>query len=71
MNNGEKEMIGFPQGGVPHRILVIDDNPDIHRDFKTILLEEQANTKLDSLGAKLFGRSACKSTPKNKYELDF
>jgi two-component system sensor kinase FixL len=71
MNNGEKEMIGFPQGGVAHRILVIDDNPDIHRDFKTILPEEQANTKLDSPGAKLFGRSACKSTPKNKYELDF
>jgi PAS domain S-box-containing protein len=71
MNNGEKEMIGLAAGGVPHRILVIDDNPDIHRDFKTILLEEQANTKLDSLGAKLFGRSACKSTPKNKYELDF
>jgi len=71
MNNGEKEMIGFPQGGVPHRILVIDDNPDIHRDFKTILLEEQANTKLDSRSAKLFGRSARKSTPKSKYELDF
>ncbi len=71
MNNGEKEMIGLAAGGVPHRILVIDDNPDIHRDFKTILLEEQANTKLDSLGAELFGRSACKSTPKNKYELDF
>ena len=71
MNNGEKEMIGFPQGGVPHRILIIDDNPDVHRDFKTILLEEQANTKLDSPDAKLFGRSACKSTPKNKYELDF
>jgi two-component system sensor kinase FixL len=71
MNNGEKEMIGFPQGGFPHRILVIDDNPDIHRDFKTILLEEQANTKLDSPGAKLFGRSTCKSTPRSKYELDF
>ncbi len=71
MNNGEKEMIGLAAGGVPHRILVIDDNPDIQRDFKTILLEEQANIKLDSLGAKLFDRSACKSTPKNKYELDF
>jgi len=71
MNNGEKEMIGFPQGGVPHRILVIDDNPDIQRDFKTILLEEQANTKLDSCSAKLFARSARKSTPRSKYELDF
>ncbi|MFB0554691.1 MAG: PAS domain S-box protein [Phycisphaerae bacterium] len=71
MNNGEKEMIRFPQGGVPHRILVIDDNPDIQRDFKTILLEEQANTKLDSCSAKLFARSARKSTPRSKYELDF
>ena len=71
MNNGEKEMIGFPQGGVPHRILVISDNPDIHRDFKTTLIEEQANTKLDSRSAKLFGRSVRKSTPKSKYELDF
>ncbi len=69
MNNGEKEMIGFPQRGVPHRILVIDDNPDIQRDFKTILL--QANTKLDTRSAKLFGRSARKSTPMSKYELDF
>jgi len=63
MNNEEKEII--------HRVLVIDDNPDNHRDFKTILLEEQANTKLDSLGAELFGRSARKSTPNSKYELDF
>jgi two-component system sensor kinase FixL len=71
MNNGEKEMIGLAAGGVPHRILVIDDNPDIQRDFKTILLEEQANTKSDSCSAELFGRSACKSTPRSNYELDF
>ncbi len=71
MSNGGKEMIGFPQGGVPHRILVIDDNPDIQRDFKNILLEEQANTKLDSCSAKLFARSTRKSTPRSKYELDF
>jgi len=71
MNKGEKEIIGFPQGGVPHRILVIDDNSDIHKDFKTILLEEQANTKLDSLGVELFGHTNRKCTPKSKYELDF
>jgi hypothetical protein len=33
MSNGEKEMI--------HRILVIDDNPSIHKDFQTILLDEE------------------------------
>jgi PAS domain S-box-containing protein len=67
MSNGEKQTIGFPQGGVSHRILVIDDNPDIQRAFNTVLLDEQSNTKSDS-------RRACrahKSTPKSKYELDF
>jgi len=65
MNNGEKKMI--------HRILVIDDNPSIHRDFETILLEnkDKDSTEMDTLRAELFGRSAHKSTPKNKYELDF
>jgi len=63
MNNGEKEIV--------HHILVIDDNPDIHKDFKTILLEEQPNKELDSLGTEVLGRSARKSKPKSKYELDF
>jgi len=63
MNNGEKEIV--------HRILVIDDNPDIHKDFKTILLEEQPNKELDSLGTEVLGRSARKSAPKSKYKLDF
>ena len=63
MNNGEKKMI--------HRILVIDDNPNIHEDFKTILLDVKDRTELDSLRAELFGCGASKSTPKNKYELDF
>jgi PAS domain S-box-containing protein len=85
MNNGEKEIIGFhqqvssvrspkdcgPQGGVPHRILVIDDNPNIHEDFKTILLEEHVNTELDSLEIEVLGRSARESVPGNRYELDF
>ena len=63
MNNGEKEIV--------HRILVIDDNPNIHEDFKTILLKEQPNKELDSLETEVLGHSARKSTPKNNYELDF
>ncbi|MFZ2149206.1 MAG: PAS domain S-box protein [Sedimentisphaerales bacterium] len=63
MNNGEKKTI--------HRILVIDDNPNIHEDFKTILLDVKDRTELDSLRAELFGCGVRKSTPKNKYELDF
>ena len=32
---------------IVHRILVVDDNPNIHKDFQTILLEEQESTTLD------------------------
>ena len=65
MNNGEKEMV--------HRILVIDDNPDIHKDFQTILLEGDDSTELDSLRAEVFGGNADEFMPKSKstYELDF
>jgi len=63
MNNDEKETI--------HRILVIDDNPNIHEDFKTILLEEDANTELDSLRAEVFGGSSPVQVHSNKYKLDF
>ncbi|MBN2589080.1 MAG: response regulator [Sedimentisphaerales bacterium] len=54
-----------------HRILVIDDNPNIHKDFLTILTEEQDNTKLDELHAEVFGETNNKSVEKISYELDF
>jgi len=63
MNNGEEEMI--------HRILVIDDNPNIHEDFKTILLKEHANAELDSLRAGIVGGSSPEQVHSNKYKLDF
>jgi signal transduction histidine kinase len=63
MNNGTKEMI--------HRVLVIDDNPDIHKDFQTILLEEQDSAELNTLRAEVFGDNAYESAPRSKYELDF
>ena len=63
MNNVEKEVI--------HRILVIDDNPDIHNDFQTILLEEEHSAELDELRAKVFGDNTGEFAAGNKYELDF
>ena len=63
MSNMEKNTI--------HRILVIDDNPNIHKDFQTILLEEQESTSLNELRAEVFGNKINDSENKNIFELDF
>ncbi len=54
-----------------HRILVVDDNPNIHKDFQTILLEEQQSTDLDALRAEVFGGTADDNKPESIFELDF
>jgi signal transduction histidine kinase len=54
-----------------HRILVVDDNPNIHKDFQTILLEEQESTTLDALRDEVFGNTKSESQPKSVFELDF
>ena len=56
---------------IVHRILVIDDNPNIHKDFQTILLEEQESTSLDALRDEVFGNTKSESQPKSIFELDF
>jgi two-component system, NtrC family, sensor kinase len=39
-----------------YRILVIDDNPDIHQDFRKILCEDRSSgSQLEATEAKLFG----------------
>ena len=63
MNNVEKEMI--------HRILVIDDNPSIHKDFQTILLEEEESTTLNALRSEVFGDNTNETLARSVYELDF
>jgi signal transduction histidine kinase len=63
MNNIEKEVI--------HRILVIDDNPSIHKDFQTILIEEEESTTLNTLRTEVFGDNTREAATKSVYELDF
>lgn len=63
MSNEEKEMT--------HRILVIDDNPSIHKDFQTILLEEEESETLNTLRDEVFGNKSNDHGAKNIYELDF
>lgn len=54
-----------------HRILVIDDNPNIHKDFQTILMEDNEDEALDSLKAEVFGDAKESTTDKSIFELDF
>ena len=54
-----------------HRILVIDDNPSIHKDFETILLEEEDSTTLNTLRSQVFGDNTSRSAAPNMYQLDF
>jgi signal transduction histidine kinase len=51
------------------KILVVDDNPDIHRDFETILIPEQVNGNLDQLEAEIFGSSRRPAGPAHEYLL--
>ncbi|HJV24355.1 MAG TPA: EAL domain-containing protein [Aromatoleum sp.] len=50
------------------RILVIDDTPAIHEDFRKILVDAPADSELDEVEAALFGAPACK--PELAFELD-
>lgn len=63
MSNEEKE--------TTHRILVIDDNPSIHKDFQTILLDEEESETLNALRNEVFGNKTSDTTTKSVYELDF
>ena len=54
-----------------HRILVIDDNPDIHNDFQMILSEKIDYSILDALAASYFDKVITDTETKNTYDLDF
>ncbi len=51
------------------RILVIDDNPAIHRDIQKILARDTASTALDEDEAFLFGRTA-PTVPAESFAVD-
>jgi CheY-like chemotaxis protein len=52
------------------RILIVDDNPAIHRDFEKVLNGNQRNADLDNLERDLFG-PAPSTARKRAYALDF
>jgi signal transduction histidine kinase len=53
------------------KILVVDDNPDIHSDFQTILMSDDSTENLDQLEAEIFGSSREPIRPTHEYLLSF
>ena len=51
-------------------MLIIDDNPRIHRDFEMVLLEELENPELDTDEQRLYGAATMAGQPHIVYALD-
>jgi CheY-like chemotaxis protein len=49
--------------GGTHRILIVDDNTAIHRDFQKILLGSERRSDIADLERDLFGASSARSGP--------
>jgi CheY-like chemotaxis protein len=61
MNSADKE----------YRILVIDDNPDIHEDFRKLLcLERRANSELEAAEKIIFGSSPENGNKQSRFQID-
>jgi signal transduction histidine kinase len=52
------------------RILIIDDNPSIHQDFRKILTAGDSAVSLDALEAAIFGSSQPKGKGEYSFEVD-
>lgn len=61
-------MESMPESGGATRILVVDDNTAIHRDFRKILTGSAGHADLDDLEHDLFGSQASTRAPK-RYSL--
>jgi CheY-like chemotaxis protein len=57
-------------GSALHRILIVDDNTAIHRDFQKVLAGSQSDGALAALESELFGRSSA-AGPHKQYLLSF
>ncbi len=58
------------QGAGNRRILVVDDNPAIHEDFRKILCPPQVSAELDAMEATLFGTAQVAVPTPQGFEVD-
>lgn len=59
--------MGIEEG---RRILIVDDNPDIHQDFRKILAPRTSGQGLDDLEQSIFGGKDAVSDDEGGYEVD-
>jgi CheY-like chemotaxis protein len=54
-----------------YRILVIDDNPDIHEDFRKVLCQERhASSELEAVEKRLFGNPPESGSQQLRFQID-
>jgi PAS domain S-box-containing protein len=53
-----------------HRILVIDDNPRIHEDFRKVLCPQSASKELEEDEAVIYGRAPVMAEDAAEFEID-
>ncbi len=54
----------------PPRVIVIDDNPAIHDDFRKILCPQASDRAADQLEADIFGERVDTGLPPERYDLE-
>ena len=63
-------LMSSPENPPPiHRVLVVDDSPAIHEDFRKVLADADANATADRLAEELFGE-ATRPASEDHYEVD-
>jgi DNA-binding response OmpR family regulator len=58
------------RAGPGARILVVDDNPSIHRDFELVLLENAEDADLEADERQMYGKAAAPAVLKPAYTVD-
>ncbi|NNG00998.1 MAG: response regulator [Desulfobacteraceae bacterium] len=59
------------QENLTRHILVVDDNPDIHKDFQRIFSDESKTSEIDAMEAKVFGTAVEKPPQGMNYAMEF
>jgi signal transduction histidine kinase len=57
-------------GDAVSRVLIVDDAPAIHQDFRRILMSTERSTRLEELGSALFGKPATARPRGYRFEVD-
>ena len=56
---------------IEYRVLVIDDNPDIHEDFRKLLCQERyANSELEAMENSIFGAPPEDGSKQRRFRID-